>query len=276
MAVQIQLRGGTLAEWTSGNPIIAHREMVLETDTDKFKIGNGVDNYLDLPYGGLVGPQGADSTVPGPAGADGATGATGATGPGVASGGVAGQILSKIDGTDYNTTWIDNYTGQVKHLVKNNTGVTIPKGSVVYVSSADGTNMNVSLSDADMEATSSKTMGITEAAITQGSTGYVITEGLLAGLNTASATAGQSVWLSSTAGGFVFGAPPAKPAHSVYLGVVTRVQSNNGEIFVKVQNGYEINELHDVNVTGASTNDFIKLNSSGMWVNSNTIDGGTA
>lgn len=58
MAVQIQLRGGTLAEWTLSNPIIAHREMVLETDTDQFKIGNGIDNYLDLPYGGLQGPQG--------------------------------------------------------------------------------------------------------------------------------------------------------------------------------------------------------------------------
>ena len=80
MAVQIQLRGGTLAEWTSANPIIAIREMVLETDTSQFKIGNGVDNYLDLPYGGIVGPTGADSTVPGPTGPAGATGATGATG----------------------------------------------------------------------------------------------------------------------------------------------------------------------------------------------------
>jgi len=80
MAVQIQLRGGTLTEWTSANPIIAIREMVLETDTSKFKIGNGADNYLDLPYGGIVGPQGADSTVPGPQGATGPTGPTGATG----------------------------------------------------------------------------------------------------------------------------------------------------------------------------------------------------
>jgi len=64
MAVQIQLRGGTLAEWTAANPIIAIREMVLETDTDQFKIGNGVDNYLDLPYGGIQGPAGSfDATV---------------------------------------------------------------------------------------------------------------------------------------------------------------------------------------------------------------------
>jgi hypothetical protein len=110
----------------------------------------------------------------------------------------------------------------------------------------------------------------------QGDFGYVITEGLISGLNTSLATAGQAVWLSSTAGQFVFGSPPAKPAHSVYLGVVTRVQTNNGEIFVKVQNGYELNELHDLNVSSAVQNDFIKLNSSGMWVNSNIIDGGTA
>jgi hypothetical protein len=65
MAVQIQLRGGTLAEWTSANPIIAIREMVLETDTDQFKIGNGVDNYLDLPYGGIQGPAGATGSFDG-------------------------------------------------------------------------------------------------------------------------------------------------------------------------------------------------------------------
>jgi hypothetical protein len=80
MAVQIQLRGGTLAEWTSANPIIAIREMVLETDTSQFKVGNGIDNYLDLPYGGIVGPAGADSTVPGPQGETGPAGPTGATG----------------------------------------------------------------------------------------------------------------------------------------------------------------------------------------------------
>lgn len=200
---------------------------------------------------------------------------TGETGAGIAPGGTAGQILSKVDGTDYNTQWIDNFTGQVKHLVKNNTGTTMPKGSVVYVSSSDGTNMNISLADADTESTSSKTMGILESELLTGEIGYVITEGLLAGLDTSSATAGQSVWLSSTAGEFVFGAPPAKPAHSVYLGVVTRVQQNNGEIFIKVQNGYEINELHDVNAGSPTSNDFLKYNGS-MWVNSNTIDGGTA
>jgi hypothetical protein len=222
---------------------------------------------------GLTGPQGPQGIQ----GLTGATGATGATGPGVAAGGTAGQILAKVDGVDYNTTWIDNYTGQVKHLVKNNSGATMPKGSVVYVSSSDGTNMNISLADADSEATSSKTMGILESELVTGGIGYVITEGLLAGLNTNTATAGQSVWLSSTAGQFVFGAPPAKPAHSVYLGVVTRVQSVNGEIFVKVQNGYELEELHNVLITAPADNNLIAYDSAtSLWTNQTVAQIGAA
>lgn len=68
------LRGDTLARWTEFNPILADRELVLETDTGQFRIGNGVDNYLDLPYGGVVGPTG-------PLGTNGPTGSQGPTGP---------------------------------------------------------------------------------------------------------------------------------------------------------------------------------------------------
>jgi hypothetical protein len=135
--------------------------------------------------------------------------------------------------------------------------------------------MLVSLSDADLEATSSKTMGIVENDILNGAEGFVVTEGLLAGLNTSTATAGQSVWLSSTAGGFVYGAPPAEPAHSVYLGIVTRVQSVNGEIFVKVQNGYELDELHDVFVGSAATGDLLVKTSTG-WGNQSLATAGIA
>jgi hypothetical protein len=57
MAVKIQLRGDTAANWAVANPILAEREIVLETDTDQFKIGNGVDSYGSLPYGGITGPS---------------------------------------------------------------------------------------------------------------------------------------------------------------------------------------------------------------------------
>lgn len=50
MAVKIQLRGDTKANWETVNPVLAEREMVIETDTNRTKIGNGTNNYIDLPY----------------------------------------------------------------------------------------------------------------------------------------------------------------------------------------------------------------------------------
>lgn len=56
MAQQIQFRRGTAAEWTSANPVLAQGEMGLETDTNQFKIGNGINNWSTLSYGGIQGP----------------------------------------------------------------------------------------------------------------------------------------------------------------------------------------------------------------------------
>lgn len=58
MAVVIQLRGDVAANWTDLNPVLAEREMALETDTGFFKIGNGADTWADLPYGGIEGQPG--------------------------------------------------------------------------------------------------------------------------------------------------------------------------------------------------------------------------
>jgi hypothetical protein len=83
MAIQIQLRNDTAANWTAANPVLAQGEMGVETDTAKFKLGNGSTAWNSLGYGGIQGPTGATGAT-GAAGATGATGATGAQGiPGV-------------------------------------------------------------------------------------------------------------------------------------------------------------------------------------------------
>ena len=71
--VQIQLRRGTAAQWTAINPTLAVGEMAVESDTEQFKIGDGVTDWNTLPYGGLHGPTGATGA--------GATGPTGSEGP---------------------------------------------------------------------------------------------------------------------------------------------------------------------------------------------------
>lgn len=178
---------------------------------------------------------------------------------GIPAGGTTGQILAKIDGTNYNVEWIDNYTSQVRHEVK--LGESINKGQAVYVSGSNGTNMIVSKASNTSEPTSSKTMGL---LITSGVTNdfrYIITEGLLAGtgsepLDTNSANAGDPVWLGAN-GTLLFGLAnkPYAPLHLVFLGIVTRAHSVNGEIFVKIQNGFELKELHDVQATSPTLKD---------------------
>lgn len=226
---------------------------------------------------GATGPQGPT----GDTGATGATGATGPAGPGIAAGGTAGQILSKVDGTDYNTTWIDNYTSSVKHQVKASEAIT--KGQAVYVSAVDnsGTNMLVAKASNASEATSSKTMGLIDATVSTNDFAYVVTEGLLAGLDTSTATAGDAVWLG-TNGNLIYGLAnkPVAPAHLVYIGVVTRAQQNNGEIFISPQNGFELNELHNVLLdanAGIADNEVLAWDSaSSLWKNQTAAEAGLA
>lgn len=141
----------------------------------------------------------------------------------------------------------------LRTYVKNSSGSTITKGQAVYVTGADGTNALIGLASASADPTSSKTLGIAASTMTNNAFGYVIENGQLSNIDTSSATAGSSIWLGSTPGSLVFNNPPAEPDHAVYLGVVTKANVSTGEILVKVQNGYELDELHDVFVGGVST-----------------------
>lgn len=167
---------------------------------------------------------------------------------GLPTNGTTGQILAKASNADYDTTWIDNYTSTVKHIVKATT--TILKGQAVYVSSATGTNMLVSKASNASEATSSRTFGILAQDLNTNDQGFVITEGLLAGLDTSTANIGDPIFLG-TNGNLLYGLAnkPSAPNHLVSIGVVTRINQNNGEIFVKIANGFEVEELHNVNTS---------------------------
>jgi hypothetical protein len=58
MAVQIQFRNDLAANWTLADPILAAGELGIEMDTDQFKIGDGIQTWSQLPYGGVQGPKG--------------------------------------------------------------------------------------------------------------------------------------------------------------------------------------------------------------------------
>jgi len=157
----------------------------------------------------------------------------------------------------------------VKAYVTNAESVTITKGQVVYIFGASGDRASVKLAKNTSDTFSSKTLGIVRADIAAGEAGWITTQGQVGGINLGAYSPGDVLWLDSVAGGFTATKPQA-PYHAVFLGVVERANAGNGLIYVKPQNGVELDELHDVRITSLANNDIIRYNSSlGYWENKN-------
>ena len=171
---------------------------------------------------------------------------------------------------------VTSTANKIEQVIVNGTATTLLEGQVVYVSGSIGASgkLRVALSSNAAESTSSKTFGILAEDIIAGGEGLVVTEGILEGINTVGANDGDPVWLG-TNGSKIFGLAnkPSAPAHLVFLGIVARGgQANTGSIFVKVQNGFEIEELHNVQITSPATGEVLIYDATtSLWKNSNTI-----
>jgi hypothetical protein len=155
----------------------------------------------------------------------------------------------------------------VKAYVTNAEAVTITKGQVVYIFGASGDRASVKLARNTSDTFSSKTLGIVREDIAAGEAGWITTQGQVSGINLGAYTAGDVLWLDSVPGGFTATKPQA-PYHAVFVGVVERANAGNGLIYVKPQNGVELDELHDVRITSLANNEIIRYNSSlGYWEN---------
>lgn len=158
--------------------------------------------------------------------------------------------------------------------VRNNSGSSIAKGTAVYVSGSSGTTVTVAPADASAEATAATTLGLAQDTIAHNANGLVVTEGELSGLNTSALTEGQLVFLSETTGA-ITSTRPTQPAHGVVLGwCVKQGSGTSGIVYVKVDNGQELSELHDVLISSPVHGQVLKYDSvGGVWLN-DTIAGG--
>lgn len=181
----------------------------------------------------------------------------------VSPSGVGGDMMQSVYDTDGDGV-VDS-AERLEFIGKNSTGSTIAKTKVVYISGATGQKPNITLADASLEATSSKTIGVTRESIANNADGYIITHGTIHNINTSAFTDGDALWLSETAGEFT-ATIPAEPAHSVFIGYVAYAHVTNGKIILHIQNGYELDELHGVKITSATNKDLLAYNSStGLW-----------
>ncbi len=149
-------------------------------------------------------------------------------------------------------------------IVYNGSGATIAKGAVVAVAGAQGQRPSVVLADADSEPLSAATLGVAAEAIANGAEGIVSTFGIVSGVDTSAFTAGNHIYLSQTAGGLTATRPSA-PAHTVFIGWVLHVNASSGRIFININNGWELDELHNVNISSVANNNLLQYDSANAY-----------
>jgi len=163
---------------------------------------------------------------------------------------------------------VSSTVGQTLHAyVTNAESVTITKGQAVYLYQAQGDRATVKLAFNTSDATSAKTFGLAAENIAANQTGYVICQGVLNNVDTSAFSAGATLYLGATAGSLT-STKPVAPNHMVYMGVVERANAGAGQIYVRPQNGYELDEIHDVLITSPANGQILVYDgSTNLWKN---------
>jgi hypothetical protein len=185
---------------------------------------------------------------------------------------VDGSVTVSQTGTSVDlSVAVSGSTTNVIVQVRNTTGATLTKGTVVYISGATGQISTVSKALATSDATSAQTLGMMSANLANNSNGYVTVIGLITNIDTSAFADGAQLYLSGTTAGTYTSTKPHAPIHMVYVGVVEHSHPTQGKIFVKVQNGFELDELHNVSAQSPITGQTIVYNSATSLWEKNTV-----
>jgi len=147
---------------------------------------------------------------------------------------------------------------------------------VVIVAGATGQRLSVKLAKADNDANSAGTLGIVCENIAGNQEGFICSVGQLTNINTTGSLQGEtwndgdSLYLSPTTFGAVTNVKPSAPFHEVRIGYVEYAHAINGKIYVKIDNGYELDELHNVAITTPLNGNYLEYNGT-VWVNQGLV-----
>jgi hypothetical protein len=151
-------------------------------------------------------------------------------------------------------------------------GLTKAGYEVVIVAGATGQRLSVKLAKADNDANSAGTLGIVCENIAGNQEGFICSVGQVTNINTTGSLQGEtwadgdSLYLSGTTFGAITNVKPSAPIHEVRIGYVEYAHAVNGKIYVKIDNGYELDELHNVSITTPANGNFLEYNGA-LWVN---------
>jgi hypothetical protein len=151
-------------------------------------------------------------------------------------------------------------------LVKNQTGSTITKGSIVYANGTVGASGRITIDKfiADGSIDAKYLLGITAHDLSNGEDGYVISFGKIRKVNTDTFAAGAILYPSPTVAGVWTDVEPIAPNLDMPIGFCINSHANNGTIAIRVASGYKLSELHDVAITSPVENASLYY-SGGLW-----------
>ena len=164
---------------------------------------------------------------------------------------------------------------RVVNKVSPNTTLTKAAYPAVRVSGAQGQRLAVAYAQANNDNNSADTIGLVTETIATNQEGFIITVGQLEGINTTGSLQGETwadgdvLYLSpTTAGALTNIKPTGATGHIVVIGYVEYAHANNGKIYVKVMNGWELDELHNVYISSVANNQGLFYESSSdLWKN---------
>ncbi len=150
---------------------------------------------------------------------------------------------------------------------------TFTKGTVVRINGGTGANATFVTASWENDTNSADTLGFLMNSGVTNDFAYIIINGYLTGINTGNYTPGQTLYLSSS--GNYTNVAPSYPYHEVRLGQVVTAHTNVGSMFVRVQNGYELGELHDVYTGSLSPGDLLVYENTvtTQWTNKKQLTG---
>jgi hypothetical protein len=165
---------------------------------------------------------------------------------------------------------------RVVNKVTPNQTLTKADYKAVRVSGAQGQRLAIELAQADSDANSADTLGLVCESIATNQEGFIVCVGKLEGINTTGSLQGETwadgdvLYLSPFTAGQITKVKPIGAGHIVIIGYVEYAHINQGKIYVKVMNGWEIDELHDVSITSAANGNYLEYNGT-LWVNKGIV-----
>lgn len=168
--------------------------------------------------------------------------------------------------------------GQEFHIkVRNNTGVTITNGSVVYLSGAVGQRPTIALAQADNYSTAS-VIGVATHDIGNNSNGYVTIAGIVRGLNTSAYSDGQDLYLDTTTPGtYTTTKPSNRTGYPIRIAKVSYSHVSNGQILVLPNRPIDVNDVNNAGAARASwTTEAIAFDATVAHLQPNIVKTGVA